>query len=205
MKKYILFDFDGTILDSQKTYFEHQWWPALIQLNSELDMQHARSIHRDALGFTVEQIQEEYIRIYSLSRDDFLASFHMHGRNIDLSLFSFFEDTLKLLDKLYSSDKYLAILSNGHKEHIENILRGKNLRHYFHEVISCADEGFSKPDPKCLNELIDSKGWDRDMVMYLGDTDVDLQFAESAGIDYLIFDHHLHKGKFFENIIKLFE
>ena len=56
----------------------------------------------------------------------------------------------------------------------------------------CADEAFSKPHPRMLEDLLESTGQRADAALMVGDTVYDLQMARAAAMDSLAVSYGVH-------------
>jgi len=64
--------------------------------------------------------------------------------------------------------------------------------------------GHEKPDPFCLNQIIQKYDDPKESFVYFGDSKTDKEFAEAAGIDFLIIDNYLNKNNFFKILLQGF-
>jgi phosphoglycolate phosphatase len=92
---------------------------------------------------------------------------------------------LELLDRLGGADVRLAVATNkpGAFSHpmVEALFPG-----HFGAVIACTDDVPAKPDPACV-ELCRSSfaSVPRERVLFVGDSDVDVETARNAKVDAL--------------------
>lgn len=113
-----------------------------------------------------------------------------------------FEDILKHFKKL---GKTISLCTNRAKGSLKLILERNKLTQYFDNVISCKDAGHEKPDPYCLAKLLEKyPNIKREEIIYFGDSKTDAEFAQNAGIDYLVIDHYLNKKQFYVLILGSF-
>ena len=79
----------------------------------------------------------------------------------------------------------LAIVSTKFRYRIEGILAREQLRQYFDFVIGGEDVAIEKPDPTGLLKAVADLGLPRQDVVYVGDSVVDGETAERAGVDFI--------------------
>ncbi|MFQ5995934.1 MAG: HAD-IA family hydrolase, partial [Acidiferrobacterales bacterium] len=59
----------------------------------------------------------------------------------------------------------------------------------------CADEAFSKPHPRMLEDILDETGLTAACALMVGDTIYDLQMARNAGMDGMAVSYGVHERK----------
>ena len=117
-----------------------------------------------------------------------------------MTIFPGFE---KFIRNLKAQGKMVSIMSNREKSHLDIILSKWKIIDLFTEIISCSDEGHEKPDPKCMMDLMAKYDLKKSEYIYFGDSKTDAEFAQNAGVDYLVIDHYLNKANVYENLISL--
>ena len=122
----------------------------------------------------------------------------------DCFLIKPFEGVRETLATLKAKGKKLVICTNRKSESLSAILKHNDLLSYFDKVISCVDVGYEKPDPKCLNDLVKRFKLPKSAFLYFGDSEKDYVFAKNAGIECLILDQYLNKGRMFNNLNSTF-
>ncbi len=78
-----------------------------------------------------------------------------------------------------------ALVTNNTRDNVEFILKKFDLKF---EVILTREDGFYKPDPQPMYEAIKRLGVDKDEVIAIGDSFLDLQAAKAAGIPIFILE-----------------
>ena len=182
----IVFDWDGTLIDSAGTIAE------CIQ-RSAADMnlpvptrEQARHVIglglHDSLRIAVPQLRvEQYAEFVALYRRHFLA------REDTMSLFP---GVTGLLEHL-SADHRLAIATGKSRRGLDRALDALDMRKFF-SASRCADETNPKPHPAMLLELMDELSAETADTLMIGDTSHDLEMARSAGVDALAVAYGAH-------------
>ena len=81
------------------------------------------------------------------------------------------------------SDKTLAVVSNyDHPPGVYSLLDKHDLSRFFAAVVVSGEVGVKKPDPMIFSFALDRTGLDPAQVVYVGDTQEDVQAAKAAGI-----------------------
>lgn len=186
--KLILFDCDGTLVDSQHNIiaamgqaFEAQGFSAPLD-------QDVRSV----IGLSLQAA------ISQLYTDRFGTNDHNH--KIIASLTNAYRTAYGTLRKM---EKHHEPLYDGAKEVIQTLARyddvllgiatGKSLRgvdavltthdlknHFV--TVQTADNAPSKPHPGMIEQALDDTGVERDQILMIGDTHFDMEMARNAGV-----------------------
>jgi len=91
-------------------------------------------------------------------------------------------DAPAMLAKLAES-KTLALISNfDHPPHAHRILRESGLVEYFKTTVISGDVGIKKPNSGIFKIALEQSGLNSDEVVYVGDTQEDVDGATAAGI-----------------------
>jgi phosphoglycolate phosphatase len=175
----IVFDWDGTIIDSTGTIAE-----CIQQAAAEMGLpvphdERARHVIglglHDSLRRAVPELPaSRYAEFVALYRKHFLA------REDTMRLFAGMPELLSNLEKNHT----LAIATGKSRRGLDRALDAGDLRKYF-TASRCADETNPKPHPAMLLELMAELEKDKREVLMIGDTSHDLEMARAAGVDAL--------------------
>jgi len=176
----IVFDWDGTLIDSAATIVE------CIQAAAR-DMAlpvpgRERASHviglglHDSLRHAVPALPpEQYAEFAELYRRHFVA------REDAMQLFP---GVPELLGRLVGRGHRLALATGKSRHGLERALQASGLGPYF-AASRCGDETRPKPHPAMLLELMRELATEAQAALMIGDTSHDLQMARSAGVDAL--------------------
>ncbi|MBL8450304.1 MAG: HAD-IA family hydrolase [Dechloromonas sp.] len=187
----IVFDWDGTVLDSAGAIVM-AIQAACRDLNLPVpDEAAARHVIGLGLGEALRQAvpslpPERYSEMVERYRSHYLSTDH----ELDL-----FEGIAELLSRLRSAGKSLAVATGKSRIGLDRALRHSGLEIYF-VASRCADECFSKPHPQMLEELMAELGVPAERTLMIGDTSHDLLMARNAGVDGLAVAYGAHPGRF---------
>jgi phosphoglycolate phosphatase len=183
----IVFDWDGTIIDSTGTIAE-----SIQQAAAEMGLpvpEDERARHviglglHDSLRHAVPELPPaRYAEFVALYRKYFLA------REDTMKLFP---GMLELLSRL-SKQHLLAVATGKSRKGLDRALDAGGLRQYF-SASRCADETNPKPHPAMLLELMQQLEKEKSEVLMIGDTSHDLQMASAAGVDALAVTYGAHR------------
>lgn len=173
----LIFDWDGTLMDSTGAIAE-----SIQMACADLGM---RVPHREeakqiiGLGLAEalqtllpELTPDEYPGLVERYRHHFL------GQDHTLPLF---DGVANNIAALHADDYWLAVATGKSRNGLERAFDQSGLRKFFH-ASRCADEGYSKPHPGMVLELMDYCGVEAERTLMIGDTSHDLQMALNAGV-----------------------
>jgi len=187
----LVFDWDGTLADSTAIIAG-----ALQQACRDLglpvpDDAAARFVIGlglvDALRHVAPSLPSaDYPRLSERYRHHYLA------RDPEIPLFT---GAREMLDELDARGFLLAIATGKSRVGLTRALAQQGLAHRFC-ASRCADEGFSKPHPDMLLNLMDCCGVQARQTLMIGDTTHDLELARNAGASALAVTYgaHTHEG-----------
>jgi phosphoglycolate phosphatase len=173
----LVFDWDGTLMDSAEAIVE-----ALQAACHDLELpvpsnDNARyiigmSLH-DALSHVLPGVDPaQHPLVAERYRHHFLA------RDSATALFPGAADTIK---ELHAAGFLLAVATGKSRRGLNRALGATGLSGYFHAT-RCADEGFCKPHPGMLTELMTELGVSSKRTLMIGDTSHDMAMARSARV-----------------------
>jgi phosphoglycolate phosphatase len=175
-----VFDWDGTIWDSTAVIAD-SIQKAAADLNLPIPSKdRARHVIglglQDALRYAVPELSAAQV-------PEIVARYRHHfmGRENEISLF---DGITALLSDLKDQGKRVAIATGKNRIGLERALEQANLRRFF-ETSRCADEGFPKPHPWMLDDLMRETGVPTHRMVMIGDTTHDLELAFNAGAKFM--------------------
>lgn len=183
----VVFDWDGTLLDSASAIVACMQAAAIDLGLHPPDEKTARQVIglglHDALSQALPGVpSDEYKRIAERYRHHYLSQDH------ELSLFS---GAHELVEELHESGCLLGVATGKSRLGLNRALEASGLKGFFHAT-RCADECSSKPAPDMLLEIMDELGAAPDRTLMVGDTTHDLQMARNAGVGALAVGYGAH-------------
>jgi phosphoglycolate phosphatase len=173
---FVVFDWDGTLLDSAGAIVR-----AMQAAARDLDLpepSEARARHViglglvDALSIAMPDLKPKYYN-HVVER----YRYHYLSQDHQLQLFPRVRETL---DFLRESGVRLAVATGKSRQGLDRALDHTGLRPYFEDT-RCADESASKPHPEMLIWLMDMADVAPTRTLMVGDTSHDIQMAHNAG------------------------
>ena len=172
----VLFDFDGTIMDTNDVIIE-SWQTTFRQLRGrEADVDVLLRTFGEPLEGTMKNFfpdvpLEKALEIYrGYQRDYFLSSIHL------------FPGIRKMLDELLQRQVKMALVTSRLKHTTMQAMERFDMEKYFSYVITADDVNRHKPDPLCANLALEALGADPAQAIMLGDSSLDIMCARNAGV-----------------------
>ena len=174
MFKYIIFDFDGTIADSKKT-FVSSWNQLAKQYNfkemkfDELEKIKKMTIQERSaqLNFKMSLMPIVIPKLYKLYKE----SIH------DVELFDGIKD---LIFKLEKKGYKIGVISSNSKENILAFLNKNEIGNITNSNVLCSNRIFSKD--KQINKFLRNHNLTPSEIIYVGDEKRDIIACKKAGV-----------------------
>lgn len=186
MKKLIIFDVDGTILDTIETITYH-----VNKMLKTLDLEAVSSSFTGGiLGYSSRYLIEKVLdhKVYPYDEDELerlLDVYHKSYQNEVAYLTKPYSGIVHLLEKLKNEGVLLAALSNKPHHTLSVLFKKIDFNNYFDYVIGQKDEIPKKPNPDMVFEIRDKFGLKNEDLCMVGDTEVDYETAKNAKIEFI--------------------
>jgi phosphoglycolate phosphatase len=175
----VVFDLDGTLIDSRRDLadsanaliLEHGGSPLPVDAIAGMVGEGAALLVRRALstaGVTLD-VERDLRRFLELYAERMLAQTNLY------------EGTREMLDAV-SAHAVLAVLTNKPQHHTDAILEGLDIAKYFRWVIGGDTAHGRKPDPAGLRYLMSVAVATNDETLMVGDSAIDLKTAKAAAV-----------------------
>ncbi len=172
----IVFDWDGTLMDSTATIVASMQ-AAARDLGLPVPDERAASY---VIGLGLQDaMQQAMPDLDPRSYPRMVERYRHHYLSQDQSL-TLFDGVHEMLADLSAQGYFLAVATGKSRVGLNRALSTSGLMSVF-DATRCADETFSKPHPAMLQELTRELGQDMGRTLMIGDTTHDLQMAGNAG------------------------
>ena len=180
MIRLIVFDCDGTLVDSQRVIVEAMWRTFEASGQAPPEAAAVRRVIGLSLVEAVRALRPElapadHVQLAASYRDHFVALRQEAG--IAEPLFPEVADTLSALDR---AGVLLAVATGKSRRGLEQVLKHHGLDGLF-VSLQTADDNPSKPHPAMLERAIDETGSRPSETMFVGDTTFDMLMARATG------------------------
>ena len=204
IKKVFVFDLDDKLVDGRKFCGETIARVITSQVPSA-DFDLICQIHDAIRGMAIEDLYITILKDLNIKADiKKLLAYDRVIQQESIYKMKLFDGVIDMLDFLKSSGKKLYICTNRSRMLLDKVLEENKIALFFDDVISCADAGYKKPNPYCLSNLIQTTGVPIEQFIYFGDSEIDSQFAQNAGIEHIIFDQYLNNNNLFTKLVNMF-
>jgi len=176
--KCIIFDWDGTLLDSASRIVSCLKAAALELQLPVLSPEEYRQIIGLSLDGAFERlypglengIKQQYVKVYKE---------HFMYKNTDP--FALFENVESMLQNWQKAGYFLAIATGKSRIGLKKDLEDFGIGKYF-DMTKTADETACKPDPMMLNEILSELDLEVEQAVMIGDTTFDIDMANNINM-----------------------
>lgn len=181
MKKIVIFDMDGTLIDSKKDI--------TISINYVRDIKY--NLEPISEEFVVESINKEIRNLpklfynTELYEDSARDIFEKHYKKQCIQNPYLYDGVLETLLELKSQDVKLSVATNAPTQFACLMLEHLRVDKYFDKIIGADKVKISKPDPEMLNMILSHYKFikNSDRAWMVGDNSKDMLSAKNAQID----------------------
>ncbi|MBW7571184.1 HAD family hydrolase [Caproiciproducens faecalis] len=175
---HIVFDVDGTLLDSEDT--------VLLSFQKMLFIIQGKMYPLEELRFclgipghdTLEKMKveplEDAFRMWGEFEQEFSYTMKL------------FKEIPSVLLQLKKNGIEMGIITSRTREEFEAVVTPFGANHYFKHIICAEDSPGHKPDPAPMLRYLELTGAKKDRVLYIGDSIYDCRCAQGAGVDFAL-------------------
>jgi len=179
----VIFDFDYTLADSSRGAIE-----CINFALSEMGLAH---VSAEAACRTIGlSLHETFLTLGEHHEphrcDEFYRLFVQRAEQVMSNLTVLYESVPATVETLREAGLQLGIVSTKYRRRISEVLRREALMHGFEVVIGGEDVEQHKPHPEGLFQAIEKLGCSTASVVYVGDSVVDAELAQRAGVPLIV-------------------
>lgn len=176
MYKLIAFDVDGTLIDSKEN--------CLTALHNlllhETGISHSLKELEYAFGYSGKQVMDDFhlphSRIDDWVEEEIKLAYMAHP----------YSGINELLDTLKQQHYLLGIATSKYQKELNPFLEVHGLLKYFDYKVCFDNITYMKPHPESLNILSAMSGIAKTNMLFIGDSNSDLNCAKNAGVDFAL-------------------
>ncbi|HEA50979.1 hypothetical protein LCGC14_0788310 [marine sediment metagenome] len=187
--KVVIFDWDGTLVDSVDHIAD-----SLHQAATELGHPALeREAYRDIIGLgMVEALERLYPGISRQEMTRIREGYADYFFRKVTTPQNIFEGMADVVADLRSAGRGCSVATGKSRKGLESALTSSGLGRHF-DITRCADETRSKPDPRMLEEILVFYGIEPAEAVMIGDTRYDLEMAQRIGMPSIGVEWGVHK------------
>ncbi|NHJ48008.1 MAG: HAD-IA family hydrolase [Asgard group archaeon] len=183
----IIFDFDNTLVKSHIDFYKMKIHMARIVKEHGLDFGLEEEIPKK---YTAGNIIDETANYDSKNNTnlagqlwDIVEDYEQEGmKNITID-----DEVLAMLESMKQQGIPMVILTNNSKQPTIDVLDRFSINKYFELVIAREDVSRMKPDKEGIEKILHDLSWNRESVVFIGDSWVDGLAAKNANVRFILF------------------
>lgn len=181
--KIVIFDMDGTLIDSKK--------------DITISINHVRDIHYSleplsedfivkAINMEVRNLPKLFYGTQEYEKKDRLAFEEHYSIQCTQNPY-LYDGVLDTLENLLNANVQLSVATNAPTKFAKLMLSSLNIDHMFDIIIGADEVSASKPNPEMIHKILDHYKYDAlsHKAWMVGDNSKDIQSAQNAKIDSL--------------------
>lgn len=171
----LLFDFDGTLLDTNELIIE----TFLHVLNDKFPGQYSA---QDCLKFIGPSLKETFDELTPDESDEMVARYREWNAEHHDELVKGYDGVLETLQQLKAMGLRLALVTTKNQAGIARGLRALGAEGIFEYAITSDDVTHVKPHPEPILLALDKLGVAREEALMIGDNSHDIEGGKNAGV-----------------------
>ena len=187
-KPIILFDFDGTLADTEPLIIESMKYTIN---HFRPDVQISREDEISFLGPTLDQILLRYLDESEI--EEAIKIYRENNREVHAKLIKPMPNAIELIQDLKAEGYTIGIFSSKKKDMVEYGVQLIGLENQFEVIIGYDDVKKHKPSPEGIFNACKALGVDHDNCVYVGDTSTDILSANNAGVYSIAYLTHYER------------
>lgn len=200
MFKGVIFDLDGTILDTKS-----EWDSLGKNYLISKDIKPEKDIDKILIDMTLKEAGEYFIERYNvkLTVNEIVNEVNSFIEDKYINKFQLKPGVTQYLKKLKSENKKMCVATATEPSLVLAALKRLGVNEYFKFILTCDDVGYSKRYPNIYNESALKLGLEKESVIVYEDTLSCIETAKNAGFNVVgIYHSKEHKMKIEEIIEK---
>lgn len=173
--KLVMFDIDGTLLDT--TEFILQAYEHVFRIHK-----FSSKTRAEISAVIGKHLRECYQLLTGLEQVDHLIKDHKNFQQNNYHLAESFSDTESTLKKLKEKGILLAAISTRYGPSVPETLKRNNIFHYFDLILTADEVTKVKPDPEGIQKVLKFFSIKPEEAMFIGDSPADVEAGKNAQV-----------------------
>ena len=180
IKKAVIFDFDGTIIDTNKLII-NSWQHAFLHFEGKKrDEKEILKTFGETLEYSMKNMMPKIDTKKAIEK---YREYQISNSEKEIEIFNGIEE---LLIGLKERKIKIGIVTSRLRNTTLKYLEHFDLMKYFDEIVTCDDTVIHKPEPEPALVAIKKMGVNVEETIMVGDTKFDIGCANNAGIDSVL-------------------
>lgn len=181
MKKAVIFDMDGVLIDSEMFYFKRR-----MAFFDSIGIEPGTREFKSFIGLCDKSLWEVLVPNDSNKRKELKDRYVVYRKNNIIDFNKVLNKSAKyVMSKLKDNDIKIAIASSSEKKEILRMIRECDLEKYIDFIISGEECTESKPSPEIYNKTIKALDLSPNEVIAIEDSELGIEAAKSANIEVI--------------------
>lgn len=182
MIQHLIWDVDGTLFDTYPA-IARSIHAALLDLGTPTSPDWILALSRVSLDHCFTTLSTTY----ALSGEELEERFAQHYQSVTPEDQPPFPDVVEVCSAIQARGGLNLIVTHRRRAGLDRLLTTHQLTGYFSDIISNDDAYPRKPDPSAFIALLDQHALPRVATLGVGDRDIDILAAQSAGLRAALF------------------
>lgn len=183
MKKAVIFDMDGLMINSERVTFD-----GYCRVMKDMGLTITEEFYTTLLGKTIATARQLFVDVYGedFDLDEVLPKVHKYMADLfDTQGVPLKKGLIELLTYLKENNYKTIVATSSHRDRVDHILEIADIAKYFDDSI-CGDEvTHGKPNPEVFLRSCEKLGVDTSEAIVLEDSEAGIQAAYTGHIDVI--------------------
>jgi len=177
--KYILFDLDGTLLNTNKLIIESFQYTLKKHLDIDLNDSEILKFFGEPLMITLKRFSQQ-------KAEEMFKTYIEYNESIHDDRVEIFGDVENVLAEVSKMGCHSMVVTSKRKILAKRGLELFDLLKYFDDVVALEDTEKHKPEPEPILEALARLGAKKEEALMVGDSEFDIKCAYNAGVDSVL-------------------
>lgn len=187
-KPTIIFDFDGTLVDTSKSIIGA--YEECFKKYSKIEL-FTNEVRNEVIGPALKDMFAKYFPDYDF--DTVVATYRTEQSKIAEKTNVPIDNAIEVLSKLHEHGYRVGIVSNRIKDGVADILKKLNMYDYVDDICGFDEVKNGKPNPEGIQIIIDRNKWNRDVIV-IGDSKMDIMSGNNYGAYTIAYVNNLERS-----------
>ncbi len=178
----VLFDFDGTLVNTNDLIIASWQYTYKHYLGHEMSLEHITASFGEVLPVTIAR------EFPDVDVDEACNVYRDYQLHVAEDMIKTFEGIPELLKELNARGYRVAIVTSRTRESALRYLDMLEIGEYFEDLVTCDDTDKHKPDPEPILVCLRKLGVGADEAVMVGDSPFDMKCANNAGVKSVLVD-----------------